>query len=376
MMGLTISSAQASATNIVSIPSELDACKGVAQNVGLTKHEGGFNAGVYNTFDKSYPVILIHGMGGKNQGQWGDLDEATDLAARIDSITNAVVATEFQYESVPDRGDLTFPSHLQPLANAIDCIAQVSAQNGGPGKVIVVGYSEGSALAHGAATKKSSDGHRTIGDEIGQAVTVADARIAYPFPWPFEDKVWTYFYTPNFPSNVTVHSIGGNIINVVKTKDDKFTHEQATHSDGVVHASDATLQSTNDEGGGTHVTSCFRIYTGYVALFNRYTGQVNSPTCEHGNLLRNSEETQWDIVDAITAFVNAHCNNSNPGDNSVNQVAATAVVPMADKPSPAPTPSSTDTPGVPGGDPTGTPGVPGGDPTSTPSPPPISGCTA
>lgn len=100
--------------------------------------------------------------------------------------------------------------------------------------------------------------------------------------------------------------------------------------------------------------------------------------CLHGNLLQDAPDVQWDIVDAITAFVNAHCNNSNPDDNSVNQVAAAAVVPMAGKTSPAPTPSSTDTPGVPGGDPTGTPGVPSGDPTAPTSPPttPPSGCVA
>jgi len=56
--GLIVSSAQASTTNIISVPSDLDACNSVASNVGLTKHEGGFRGGVYNAFGKSYPVIL------------------------------------------------------------------------------------------------------------------------------------------------------------------------------------------------------------------------------------------------------------------------------------------------------------------------------
>jgi len=373
MTGFITSSTQASATNIVSIPNDLDACNGVKPDVGLTKHEGGFEEGVYNTFGKSYPIILIHGMGGKGQGQWGDLDEPTDLAARINDISNAVVAIEFQYTSSPNKGDLTFPSHLQPLANAIDCIAQISAQNGGPGKVIVVGYSEGSALTHGAAIKKSTDGRRVIGNEIGQAVTVADARIAYPFPWPLQDRVWTYFYTPNFPNNITVHSIGGNIINGAKAGDGSYTHEQVTHSDGLVHTSDATSQSTNDAGGGTHVTSCFRIYPRYNVLLNLYLGTPDSPSCEHSNLLRDSEETEWDIIDAITAFVNAHCVSGEPSNSSASPTAAN--VPMVDKTSPAPSPTSPSNPGTPS-----TPGgTPSSDPTSassSPSTTPPSGCVS
>jgi hypothetical protein len=328
---------------------------------------------VYNTFGKSYPVILIHGLDGKDKGQWGDLDQSTDLAARIDNIPNAVVATEFQYNVTSVRvqgrlvGDVSFTTHVLPLVNAIDCLATISHGNGGPGKVIVVGYSEGSALAHAAANTFLRNDWHLAGSKIGQAVTVADARTVYGW--------LSLFPASDFPSNVTVHSIGGDVTNVVEKSDGSYTNKQDTHSDGLVRASDATEQSTDDAGGGTHITSCFRVYAKYSAWLG-YTGQKNSPPCQHDNLLRNSEETQWDIVDAITAFVNAHCNNSNPGDNSVNQVAAAAVVPLAGKTSPAPTPSSTDTPGVPGGDPTGTPGVPGGDPTSTPSPPPISGCTA
>lgn len=360
MMGLTVSSAQASATNIINIPSELDACKGVAQNVGLTKHEGGFNAGVYNTFGKSYPVILVHGLNGKNMGQWGDLDQSTDLAARIDSVSNAVVATEFQYDTVGDRngyGDVTFKDHLQPLANAIDCIAQISARNGGPGKVIVVGYSEGSALAHGAAAKKSANGQRSIGDEIGQAVTVADARTSHPFPFPLQGLAWKGFYTPDFPSNVTVHSIGGNAINTVKASDGSYAYQQVTHSDGLVYTSDAISQSTNDAGGGTHITSCFRIYPAHIEVYGVpvYLGTPNSPPCQHGNLLRDSPETQWDIVDAITAFVNAHCTGAESSGNPMN------ATPTVD-PTPPPSPTNTSTPG----------GPPTVDPTGQPTPAPTS----
>lgn len=367
--GFIVSSAQASTTNIVNIPSGLDACKGVEQNVGLTKHEGGFEGGVYNTFGKSYPVILVHGLDGKNQGQWGDLDQSTDLAARIDNIPNAVVATEFQYNTVSVRiqgrpiGDVAFTTHVQPLANTIDCLATISRGNGGPGKVIIVGYSEGSALAHAAASTLMRNDWHVAGDEIGQAVTIADARTV--FGW------WPLFPANDFPSNVTVHSIGGNLKNVVRSSDGSYTREQVTRSDGVVSLSDAISQSTEDEGGGTHVTSCFQVYARYSAWLG-YTGRENSPTCEHGNLLRNSEETQWDIVDAITAFVNAHCTGAEPNSGPTTNLAA-AAVPMADKTSPAPTPTPTD-PGTPG-----TPGVPSGDPTSVPSQPPTtppSGCVA
>lgn len=382
--GFIVSSAQASATNIVGIPSDLDACNGVASNVGLTKHEGGFEGGVYNTFGKSYPVILVHGIGGKNAGQWGDLNQNTDLAARIDNVSNAVVATEFQYDSTHDL-ELSWSSsagalhqgieaHFQPLANAIDCVAQISAQNGGPGKVIVVAYSEGSVIAHGASTRISTDTLRAVGDEIGQAVTIADARISYPNEPPFLGAFpWKTLYTPNFPPNVTVHSIGGNAINVIKASDGSYTHERVTHSDGLVHTSDATSQSTNDAGGGTHITSCFRVYPRYAEVLGVpfYLGTPNSPSCEHGNLLRNSEETQWDIVDAITAFVNAHCVGAEPSSSPTTNLAA-AAMPMAGKTSPAPTPTPTD-PGTPG-----TPGVPSGDPTAPTSPPttPPSGCVA
>ena len=345
MMGLTVSSAQASATNIVNIPSELDACKGVAQNVGLTKHEGGFNAGVYNTFGKSYPVILVHGYGGKNAGQWGDLDQSTDLAARIDGVSNAVVATEFQYDSTHDldtsidwsTGTLHqgVETHFQPLANTIDCIAQISAQNDGPGKVIVVGYSEGSALTHGAATRISADTKRAIGDEIGQVVSVADGRFAYGL---------SVFSAPNFPSNVVVHAIAGDQRYIV------FGALIDTRSDGVVRVKDALAQYSpaSVAGGGSKEIRC-TVTSGVIP-------------CAHANLLRNSEETQWDIVGAITAFVNAHCTGTEPSSSPMN--AAPAV-----DPTPPPTPTNTSTPG----------GPPTVDPTGQPTPPPTSpsgGCVA
>lgn len=379
--GFIVSSAQASATNIVSIPSDLDACKGVEQNVGLTKHEGGFEGGVYNTFGKSYPIILIHGYGGKDAGQWGDLNQSTDLAARIDNISNAVVATEFQYDvfSIAGLGDLNFGAHKQPLANTIDCIATISRGNGGPGKVIVVGYSEGSAIAHGAASMKSADGKRAIGEEIGQAVTIADARVTYPFPpGLLHDVAWKGFKAPNFPPNVTVHSIGGSVVNAVRNPDGSISKKTETFTDGLVHTENAVSQWTDSPGGGDkHITRCYRLFKSYdsgAAVGKKYTSQITNDkdlSCAHSYLLRDSEETQWDIVNAITAFVNAHCVGSEPSSSPTTNLAA-AAVPMAGKTSPAPTPTPTD-PGTPG-----TPGVPSGDPTAPTSPPttPPSGCVA
>ena len=350
--GFIVSSAQASATNIVGIPSDLDACNGVASSVGLTKHEGGFEGGVYNTFGRSYPVILVHGYGGKNAGQWGDLDEATDLAAKIDGISNATVAIEFQYSFT-----LLGRQQQQQLADAIHCIATISRGNAGPGEVIVVGYSEGSTLAHGAASLKSADGSTAIGDEIGQAVTVADAR--------------TVFGAPNFPSGVTVHSIGGDISNATRDNNGNLTHITDTHSDGLIDVSRATSQSTSDAGGGTFIATCYQEYADYHQwlAWSWYTGPVGEADCRHGNLLRVTN-VQSDIVGAITAFVNAHCVGAEPSSSPMN-LAATAA-PMADKTSPAPTLTPTD-PGTPG-----TPGVPSGDPTVPPSPPttPPSGCVA
>jgi hypothetical protein len=344
MTGLVVSSAQASTTNIVSIPSGLDACNGVAQDVGLTKHEGGFEEGVYNTFGKNYPVILVHGFAGKNQGQWGDLDESTDLAAKINEISNATVAIEFQYSFT-----LLGRQQQQRLANAIHCMATISRGNNGPGKVIVVGYSEGSTLAHGAASLKSTDGAYAIGDEIGQAVTIADARVV--------------FGARNFPSGVTVHSIGRDISNATRNNDGSFAHVTDTRSDGAVNVAYATAQSTSDAGGGTFIASCYQEYSNYTQwlAWSWYSNPVGMADCRHGNLLRVTD-VQLDIVAAITAFVNAHCVSAEPSDSPM-RASLTA------DPTPPPVPTDTSTPGEP----------PTGDPTGQPTPPPTtppSGCTA
>lgn len=346
--GLLVSSAQAVSVTKKSIPST-SACEGVASNVGLSNKNKPFSKGKYNDFSTAYPIILVHGMNGKNGRQWGSLDDSQSFAARMNNISGARVAIEFQYNTDPSWYDINFGTHAQDLANAIDCMAGTSKSNGGPGKVIVVAYSEGSALAHGASSKRSRDGKREVADEIGQAITIADARVIY--------------LAPDFPSSVTVHSIGGNIINAVRSlTSGRIDHEESTYTDGLVFTYLATMESSDTAGGGNYIASCYRFYLYHNEYFG-YIGAYTSPPCEHGKLL-TYKPVQSDTISAIEAFI-GRCTGSNPTSNPTGLAALTT-----DKPSPAPTPTPTG-PGTPG-----TPGVPSGDPTAPTSPPttPPSGC--
>ena len=298
----TVANATTAAGDWAKIPKT---CTGVKNDVGLTKVKAngnyGFANGKYQTFGTDVPVILIHGNKGMNKGQWGSLDEPKSFITSLNGVAGARVATEFQFDSGKGRYDNKYKDDFQPFANAIDCLATISKENGGLGKVIVIGYSEGSSIAHGASVLKSKDGKRKISDEIGQAITIADARVANP------REGWFKFYrlgypAANFPKDITtVHTVGGEISKITKDSNGKIISFDDTGSDDVIDINRAIRQDTSnaDAGGGNFAARCYREYSDIF-----YLDMVQDAPCRHGELLKYAP-VQKDVITAITNYVNS-----------------------------------------------------------------------
>lgn len=236
----------------------------------------------YQPFGTEIPVILVHRLGGKGKNQWGAITNPTDFITKLDAISDVGVAAQFEYDTV-GPGDLSFQDHPRPLAQAIDCMAEISRRNGGPGKVIVVGYSEGAAITR-KALKQSVSG-RAIVDEVGQVVTIADAS--------------HYFPAPKIADTIVVHAIAGDVTVQKYDKHGNPTTLRDTESDDTIRTKWATWQYSENisQGGGSTVVKCVETSGG---------GNSQIPTsdtgCHHGALLNNSN-VQNDAIGAIMRYV-------------------------------------------------------------------------
>jgi|GEM_PF-1135780 hypothetical protein len=288
LLGFTAAPAEAAVGDVSDIPST-SACSGVSSNVGLTTATGSFLSGKYQEFGEQLPIILVHGYDGKNAGQWGSIESSSSFAGELDAISNVAVATEFQYD-VTSGIDVNFTDHFRPLANAIDCLSRTSVSNGGQGKVIVVGYSEGSAIAHGASALSTTDDTRYVSDEIGLAVTVADARSVYSTD------------SPDFGYQTSVFTVAGDVTNNVVDAWGDVTSSTDTQSDGYIQVNDAISGHTSDSarGGGSTVVTC-------THSFNSVGDPVESlsdHSCDHGSLLSN-DDSKAAAVGAVGAYRSA-----------------------------------------------------------------------
>lgn len=291
LLGFTAMPAEAAVGDVSDIPNT-SACSGVASDVGITPATGSFLSGKYQEFGESIPIILVHGNDGKDDRQWGSISEAGSIASQLNAVSNVKVAVEFQYDVTGSPIDGSFTSHFRPLANTIDCISRMSVDNGGRGKVIVIGYSEGSAIAHGASALSTTDGTRHISDEIGLAVTVADARSVYPYS----------IDSPDFGYQTSVFTVAGDVTNNVVDAWGDVTSSTDTQSDGYIQVADATSGHTSDttRGGGGAIITC-------IHSFNSVGDPVETlsdHSCDHGNLLSN-DDSKATVVGAVEAYQSA-----------------------------------------------------------------------
>jgi pimeloyl-ACP methyl ester carboxylesterase len=227
------------------------------------------------------PVVLVHGLSGNAQ-QWGSLNDTTTLEGKINNMPGTAVAHVFQYWSAD-------PNSGGNLAKIVDCASRQSIANGGKGKVVIVGYSQGGIVARYALQHTFPDGH-TIVDKVGQVVTLGS-----PNSWQTG--------IPAFPSQTTVYTIASNLTNVYRDWRGNVIERRQTNSDGLFATSDATFGWTTNaaKGGGTTIVNCEKYYV-------RYAPGVEIPsadaTCEHGQMVSNKNSgVHKATTDAIKLFV-------------------------------------------------------------------------
>jgi len=228
------------------------------------------------------PVIVVHGLNGAYQNQFGGADPRSILG-RIETIDGIRLVQQFQHAKY------SLARTSVELANSIDCAAQQSLRSGGRGKVIVIGSSQGAALTHAAASQRSFDGARAIKDELGFVITVGDAwKIPLFAPW--SDKP--------FPTTFRSRAIGGNIIKVQRVNG-RILRTQDTRSDGLISIQNAlgSGSRTSTAGAGRAKLSCIEYYSD--RFFWRRTG-AEAP-CRHANLL-NYGPVRVDVENALRRY--------------------------------------------------------------------------
>lgn len=257
------------------------------------------------------PVIMVHGFNGKNQ-DWGSVNSSASFAGMINRIPGVAVAHLFSYNTYAwvDSQD-SGPK----LAKTIDCVSRLSLQNGGRGKVIVVGYSMGGLVAREALSHRSTDSQRAIADEVGQVITIGTPHIGTTLPL-FGQLVpvplWGAFTTgspelsrlPHFPSQTTVHTIAGDVIRVYLDRWGREVNREQPFDDTLVTTLSAHAEYTIDvnKGGGQKTITCEKKYRA-LPFFNQYISYRDVP-CEHERLTQDAGNgVREDTADAIRKYV-------------------------------------------------------------------------
>lgn len=239
---------------------------------------------INQNFGTKIPVILVHGLKG-SPSQW-TTDGGSSIYDQINNREDVAVALNFEYTDFYVNRD----ADADRLARDIDCAARISVENGGHGKVILIGYSLGAVISQIALNRQDYEGKLTS-SKVGQFITIANGNEWDPM-------------APSVPTGVVTHAIAGDIINAYVDNGVAVT-ESDTAFDGLVHVANALSQHSGDfsSGGGTTTVSCYRQYTD-----SQYTTEVNpgiKPICEHGELLKNYT-VQTDIQTAMTNYIAAY----------------------------------------------------------------------
>lgn len=246
------------------------------------------------SFGKDVPVILIHGIDG-SPADWTSL-RGSSICKDIDNLDGVRVALNFKYS-----GKL-WGNIAKDFGPQIDKIAKQSVKNGGPGKVIVVGFSLGTAITRTAIETQK------LGGKVGQVITIGAPNL----------NSWE-----NYPKGVVVRAIGGDITNAI-VKGKKTTYEY-TKSDGLIPLSHALKRYTdNPEVGGGRVTAqCTKTYSKKVG--GKHLKPFNT-LCDHGNLLRNPV-----VLESVLAGISAYADSLTPAKVRTWTIANTLTLRLNDR---------------------------------------------
>ncbi|HSD56007.1 MAG TPA: hypothetical protein VLA92_02540, partial [Candidatus Saccharimonadales bacterium] len=256
------------------------------------------------------PVILVHGLQG-NDTDWGSISNPSSFAGKINNTPGVAVAHRFDYNW---NNWVTDADNGPRLAKTIDCVSRLSVQQGGKGKVVVVGYSMGGLMAREALSHRSSDGQRAIADEVGQVVTIGTPHAgAEVTPWcgVFYVHICKWFVPgsnemnnlPQFPNQTIVHTIAGDVTRVYYNRQGQELRREQPHDDMLVTVSSAHAAYTIDasRGGGEKTFNCQK---GYLSLGIFGSIDYSTASCEHGRLMQTaSNGVREDTVDAIKKYV-------------------------------------------------------------------------
>lgn len=242
------------------------------------------------------PAILVHGFLGSTS-EWGSLDNATSFAARINDIPGVAVGDIFSYKTNKWVDDA---DNGPKLAKTIDCLSRMSLQNGGKGKVVVVGYSMGGLLTRQALSYRSTDNQRAIADEVGQAITIGTPNTGALVPiTKFRIGSNALEVLPHFPPQTIVHAIAGDVTRVYYDLFSQEVRREHPNDDTLVPISSALAEYTGNVsiGGGSQVISCEKIYSSITNI------STDNAPCEHTQLTYATNGVRLDTTEAIKKYV-------------------------------------------------------------------------
>jgi pimeloyl-ACP methyl ester carboxylesterase len=247
------------------------------------------------------PVILVHGWWGSSD-DWGTFQNQSSFISKVNKITGVKVIQAFNYD---DGKWVTDPGNGPQLAKIIDCASQLSANNHGKGKVIVVGYSMGGLMAREALSHTAADG-LSIASKVGQVITIATPHrgVAWTLPPPYQQfnaGSPELNALPDFPEGPIVHAIAADVTKIFYTSNGRTeVRREQPHDDTLVAVDSALAEySVNaTRGGASKIIYCDKKYR----LYGWYTAEQGAATCQHDQLLKNST-VQSDTVSTIKLYL-------------------------------------------------------------------------
>lgn len=278
----------------------------------------GLGVTVPRNSDTEIPVILVHGFRG-SKDDWGTRRDLDSVYGAVHNIDGVNVVHSFQYNS----WQWVDASGSGPrLAKVIDCYAYTSNQRGGPGRVILIGYSMGGLVIRDAISRTSSDGLREIQSLVAQVITIgtphegvvssAGRLLPKTQAANFAPGSQELEHLSSVPSGIPSYAIAGNVIRVYQDSRRVEVKREHPYDDTLVGVLSATAEYNDLPGGGKKIISCEKRYREQRWGSQKFYRSTNTPSCEHGELIRNtSSGVRSEVVGAIQAYL---AWRNNPGD--------------------------------------------------------------
>lgn len=270
-------------------------------------------------------VISVHGLGSK-PATWGIRDRESyegSIHQTIDSIESDTYYYAFDY-SERNQFWVTDPAIGPKLADTIVCLAQLSRDGGGIGEVVLVTHSMGGLAAKLAASLAPGDVglvanvgtphkgsfYANAGswgmDKVCSGILRAGQYLARLFNDAAcdenaaieglsidSDKLGEL---PNFPDDVSVKAIAGNVTRQLKFG--RLVLSSELNSDLVVPTYSAKdVYTNNGDGDGVEEVGC----TGFVTT----PVVITDASCAHTKMLRDPDVRQL-VKESIEAFIAAN----------------------------------------------------------------------